>query len=132
LVAVRWQNEQRIAAADKARTEAEARLGEMRDSLQRAEQEKVHVGADLAQVQGELAIAQKQVAAVGQEHAKRDQRAAALEDERDELRTRLADATARLGWSEAAKTQLESEVAELRAAAGTAADDVRQCCTPYP
>ena len=49
-----------------------------------------------------------------------------LEDDRDDLRTRLADATARLGWSEAAQAQLESEVAEQREAAGTAADDARQ------
>jgi outer membrane protein OmpA-like peptidoglycan-associated protein len=47
-------------------------------------------------------------------------------NERDDLRARLADATARLGWSEAVQTQLESEVAELREAAGTAADDARQ------
>ena len=126
LVAVRSQSEQRIAAADSARTEAEARLSEMRDSLQRAEQEKARVGADLARVQGELATAKKQVAAAGQEHAQIEQRAAALEDERDDLRTRLADATARLGRSEAAKAQLESEVAELREAARTAADDTRQ------
>jgi outer membrane protein OmpA-like peptidoglycan-associated protein len=55
-----------------------------------------------------------------------DQRAAALEDERDDLRLRLADATARLGWSEAVNAQLETEVAELREAAATAADDTRQ------
>jgi outer membrane protein OmpA-like peptidoglycan-associated protein/predicted nuclease with TOPRIM domain len=126
LVAVRWQSEQRIAAADSARTEAEVRRSEMREGLQRAEQEKVRIGADLARVQGELATAKEQVAAAGQEHAQIDQRAAALDDERDDLRTRLADATARLGWSEAAKAQLESEVAELREAAGAAADDARQ------
>jgi outer membrane protein OmpA-like peptidoglycan-associated protein len=126
LVAVRRQSEQRIAAADSARTEAEARLSEMRDSLQRAEREKARIGADLAGVQRELASAKEQVAAAGQEHAQLDQRTAALEDERDDLSTRLADATARLGWSEAAKVQLESEVAELREAARTAADDTRQ------
>jgi flagellar motor protein MotB len=126
LVAVRRQSEQRVAAADNARAEAEARLSEMRDSLQRAEQEKARIGADLARVQGELATAEAQVAAAGQEHAQIDQRAAALEDERDDLRVRLADATARLGWSEAVKAQLENEVAELREAAGTAADDARQ------
>ena len=119
LVAVRRQSEQRIAAADSARAEAEARLSEMRDSLQRAEQEKARIGADLARVQGELATAKEQVAAAGQEHAQVDQRAAALEDERDDLHIRLADATARLGRSEAVKAQLENEVAELarRAAA---------------
>ena len=47
-------------------------------------------------------------------------------DERDDLRVRLADTTARLGWSEATQAQLESEVAELREAAGTAPDDARQ------
>jgi outer membrane protein OmpA-like peptidoglycan-associated protein len=125
-VAVRSQSEQRIAAADSARTEAEARLSEMRDSLQRAEQEKARIGADLAKVQGELASTKKQVAAARQEQAQVQQRVAALEDERDDLRTRLADATARLGPSEAAKAQLESEVAELREAARTAADDTRQ------
>jgi flagellar motor protein MotB len=126
LGAVRSQSEQRLAAADSARTEAEARLSEMRDSLQQAEQEKARVGADLARVQGELATAKEQVAAAGQEHAQIDQRAAALEDERDDLRTRLADATARLRWSESAKALLVSEVAELREAAGTAADDAHQ------
>jgi chemotaxis protein MotB len=126
LVAGHRQSEQRIAAADAARIEAEARLSEMRDSLQRAEQEKARIGGDLARVQGEFASAKEQAAAAGQERAQLDQRAAALEGERDDLRTRLTDATARLGRTEAAKTQLESEVAELREAARTAADDTRQ------
>ena len=42
------------------------------------------------------------------------------------MRTRLADATAELRRSETTKAQLESEVAELREAAGTATDDTRQ------
>ena len=126
LVAVRSQSEQRIAAADSARTEAEARLSELRDSLQRAEQDKARVGADLARVQGELATGKEQVAAAGQEHAQIEQKAAALQYERDDLRTRLADATARLERSDAAKAELESEVAELREAARTAAADTRQ------
>jgi chemotaxis protein MotB len=124
--AVRGQSERRIAAADSARIEAEARLSQMRDSLQQAEHEKARVGADLARVQGELANAKEQVAAVGREHAQLDQRAAALQHERDDLRTSLADATARLGRSEATEAQLESEVAQLREAARTAADDTRQ------
>jgi outer membrane protein OmpA-like peptidoglycan-associated protein len=126
LVALRSQSEQRIAAADAARAEAEARLSETRDSLQRAEQDKARIGADLAKVQGELASTKKQVAAARQEQAQVQRRVAALEDERDDLRTRLADATSRLGPSEAAKAQLESEVAKLREAARTAADDTRQ------
>ena len=126
LVAVRRQSKERIATADRARTEVEARLCEMRDSLQRAEREKARVGADLARVQGEMAIAKEQVAAVGQEHAQIEQRAAALQHERDDLRTRLADATARLGRSEATEARLEREVAQLREAARTAADDTRQ------
>jgi flagellar motor protein MotB len=126
LVAVRSQSEQRIAAADSARTKAEARLSELRDSLQRAEQDKARVGSDLARVQGELATAKEQVAAAGQEHAQIEQRATALQHERDDLRTRLADATAGLERSEAAKAQLESEIAELREAARIAADDTRQ------
>ena len=126
LVAVRSQSEQRIAAADSARTKAEARLSELRDSLQRAEQDEARVGADLARVQGELATAKEQVAAAGREHTQIGQRAAALQHERDDLRTRLADATAGLERSEAAKAQLESEIAELREAARIAADDTRQ------
>jgi outer membrane protein OmpA-like peptidoglycan-associated protein len=50
----------------------------------------------------------------------------ALQHERDDLRTQLANATARLGRSEAAKAQLESEVAQLREAARTTAGDTRQ------
>jgi chemotaxis protein MotB len=126
LAAVRGQSERRIAAADSARIEAEARLSEMRDNLQRADQEKARVGADLARVQGELAIAKEQVAAAEQELAELDQRAAALEDERDDWHTRWADAAARLGRSEAAKGRLEGEVAALREAARTTADDTRQ------
>jgi flagellar motor protein MotB len=126
LAAVRRQSEQRIAAADSARTEAEARLSEMRDSLERAEREKVGIDADLARVQRELTTAKEQVAAAGQEHAQLGQRTAALEKERDDLHTRLADATARLGRSETANAQLESEVAALREAARTAADDTRE------
>ncbi len=126
LVAVRSQSEQRIAAADRARTEAEARQSELRDSLQRAEQDKARVGADLARVQDELATGKEQVAAAGQEHAQIEQKAAALQYERDDLGTRLADATARLERSDAAKAELGSEVAELRKAARTAAADTRQ------
>jgi outer membrane protein OmpA-like peptidoglycan-associated protein/predicted nuclease with TOPRIM domain len=126
LATVRRQGERRIAAADGARIEAEARLSEMRDSLQRAEQEKARVGAALARVQGELAIAKEQVAAAGQEHAQIEQWAAALQHERDDLRTRLADATARLGRSEAAEARLEREVAQLREAAGTAVNDAKE------
>jgi outer membrane protein OmpA-like peptidoglycan-associated protein len=123
---VRSQSEQRIAAADSARTEAEARLSEMRDSLRRVEQEKARVGADLARVQAELASAKKEVAAARQEHAQINQRAAALEEERDDLRTRLGDATERLRWSEAVEAHLQSEVIELSKAAATAADAARQ------
>jgi outer membrane protein OmpA-like peptidoglycan-associated protein/predicted nucleic acid-binding Zn-ribbon protein len=119
LAAVRGQSERRIAAADSAWTEAEARLSEMRDSLQRAEQEKARIGADLA-------TAKKQVAAAEQEHAQLDRRAAALESERDDWHTRWADAAARLGRSEAAKSRLESEVAKLREVALTTADDAKE------
>jgi outer membrane protein OmpA-like peptidoglycan-associated protein len=126
LATVRRQSERRIAAADSARTEAEARLSEMRDNMQRAEQEKARVGADLARVQGELAIAKEQVAAAEQELAELDQRSAALENERDDWHTRWADAAARLGRSEAAQGRLEREVAQLREAAGTAADDAKE------
>jgi chemotaxis protein MotB len=126
LVAVRSQSEQRIAAANATRIKVEARLSEMRDSLQRAEQEKARIGAELAKVQRESASTKEQLAGAGQEQAQSEQRVAALEDERDDLRTRLADATARLGRSEAAKIQLESEVAELRETARTAAADTRR------
>jgi outer membrane protein OmpA-like peptidoglycan-associated protein/predicted nuclease with TOPRIM domain len=126
LAALRTESEQRIAAADAARAEAEARLGEMRDRLQRAEQEKARIGADLAQVEGELASTKEQATAAGQEQAQLDRRVAALEDERDDLRTRLAEVTAQLEPGEAAKTRLEREVAELRQAARTAAADTRQ------
>jgi predicted nucleic acid-binding Zn-ribbon protein len=126
LVAVRAQSEQRIAAADAARVEAEARLREIRDSLQRAEQEKARIGAVLVKVQGELATAKEQVAAAGRERTQIAQRTVSLQFERDDLSTRLADATARLGPSEAAKVQLEREVARLRQAARTAAHDTRQ------
>jgi outer membrane protein OmpA-like peptidoglycan-associated protein len=122
LVAVRSQNEQRVAASDRARADAEARLREMRASLQRAEQEKARIGADLAKVQGELATAKKQVATAGQERAQ----AAALEHDRDELRARLADATARLQQSASANAQLENDIAKLRDAAGAAAGDAHQ------
>jgi outer membrane protein OmpA-like peptidoglycan-associated protein/predicted nucleic acid-binding Zn-ribbon protein len=116
-------SEQRSAAADKAVSEADARLSELRASLQRAEQEKTSVGADLARVQGELASAKEQA---GHARVEADQRAAALEHERDELRTRLADLGAELRRSETTKAQLESEVAELREAAGAATDAARE------
>jgi outer membrane protein OmpA-like peptidoglycan-associated protein len=122
---------QRVAAADSARAEAEAQLSEMRASLQRAEQEKASIGADLAKVKGELAIARQQGAAVGQERSQNGQQAG-LAAERDELRTRLAAATARLDRSEAAKAQLESEVAELRGTTGPATDLAREDLTETP
>ena len=96
-----------IAAADEAQAEAEARFSEMRDSLQRAEQEKARISADLASVKRELATTQKQVAQIYQQ-------AAALANERDELRARLAAVNAGLGQSQAAKVQPENEVAALR------------------
>ena len=122
----RDESEQRIAATDAAWVEAEARLSETRDSLQRAEQEKARIGADLAKVQGELASTKEQVAAARQEQAQVQQQFAALEDEREDLRSRLANATARLGPTETANAQLEREVAKLRQAARTAAEDTRQ------
>ena len=114
---------QRITATDSARTAAEARLNEMRDSLQQAEQEKASIGADLARAQGERAEAKQQAE---REHAATGQRVAALEGERDQLRTRLADITAELRRSETTKGELEDEVAELRAAAGAATDAARE------
>ena len=126
LVAARDESEQRIAAADAARVEAEARLSEMRDGLQRAELQNARIGADLVKVQGELAAAREQVAAAGRERTQIEQRAVALQFERDDLSTRLANATARLEPTEAANAQLEREVAKLREAARTAADDTRQ------
>jgi chemotaxis protein MotB len=116
-------SEQRIAVAGRARAEAEARLSEMQDTLQRAEQEKASIAADLAKVQGELASARQQA---GQKQAEIGERIAALENERGELRTRLANVTAELRRSETTKGQLESEVAELREAAGAATDAARQ------
>jgi outer membrane protein OmpA-like peptidoglycan-associated protein/predicted nucleic acid-binding Zn-ribbon protein len=116
-------SEQRIGVAERARTEAEARLSEIRDTLRRAEQEQARIGADLAKVQGELASAKQQA---GREQAEIGERVTALENERDELRTRLADVTAELRRSETTKTELESEVAELREAAGAATDAARQ------
>jgi outer membrane protein OmpA-like peptidoglycan-associated protein len=68
-------------------------------------------------VSRELATAQKQVAQIYHQ-------AAALADERDELRTRLAAVNAGLGQSQAAKVQPESTVAALRGARGTAIDVV--------
>jgi chromosome segregation ATPase len=110
-----------IAAADKARAEAEARFSEMRDGLHRAEQEKARISADLASVKRELATAQKQVAQIYHQ-------AAALANERDELRTRLAATNARLGQTQAAKIQPENTVAALREARGTAIDVVPPEC----
>jgi outer membrane protein OmpA-like peptidoglycan-associated protein len=121
-------SEQRIAAADSARTATEAQLSELRDSLQRAEQEKASIGADLAKIKGELASAKQQVAAVGQAPAQN----ASLEDERDALRTRLADVTARLERSEAANARLESQVAELRGETDSTADLAREDLTETP
>jgi outer membrane protein OmpA-like peptidoglycan-associated protein len=77
-------------------------------------------------VQAELATAKKEVAAARQEHAQIDQRAAALVQERDDLRTRLADVTSRLRWSERVEAHLQSEVVELSEKAATAADAARQ------
>ena len=89
----------------------------MRDGLHRAEQEKARISADLASVKRELATGQKQVAQIYHQ-------AAALANERDELRTRLAATNARLGHTQAAKIQPENTVAALREARGTAIDVV--------
>jgi outer membrane protein OmpA-like peptidoglycan-associated protein len=125
-------SEQRVAAADSARAEAEAQLSAMRASLQRAEQEKASIGTDLAKVKGELASVKEQAAAVGQERPQNGQQAAAIEAERDELRARVADVTARLKRSEAANAQLESEVADLRDATGPATDLAREDLAETP
>jgi outer membrane protein OmpA-like peptidoglycan-associated protein len=125
-------SEQRIAAADRARTAAEAQLSDMRESLQRAEQEKATTGADLAKIKGELAGAKEQAGVVGQERAQSGQRVAALEDERDDLRARLQDVTARLGRSEAANARLESEVADLRGETAAGTEVAREEPAPTP
>ncbi len=125
-------SEQRIATADRARTTAEAQLGEMRQSLQRTEREKASIEADLAKVKGELAGAKEQAGAVGQARAQSGQRVAALEDERDELRARLADVTARLERSEAANARLERTVVEPREETGATTQVAREEPTPPP
>jgi outer membrane protein OmpA-like peptidoglycan-associated protein len=119
-------SQQRSAAADRARSGAEARLQELRASLQRAEQDKARLAADLTKAQGELATAKKQAEAAGQAQAQIEQRAAAADDERQALRGRLTDVSSRLDKSESDKARLESELAKLKQAAGTAADDARQ------
>jgi flagellar motor protein MotB len=124
-------SEQRVAAADSARAEAEAQLSEIRASLQRAEQEKASIGADLARAKGELASARQQGAGAGQEPSQNGQQAV-LAAERDELRSRLAAATARLDRTEAANAQLESEVADLRGTTGTATGPAREDLTETP
>jgi outer membrane protein OmpA-like peptidoglycan-associated protein len=124
-------SEQRVAAADSARAEAEAQLTEVRASLQRAEQEKASIGADLAKVKGELASAKEQATGVAQ-RPENGQQTAAIEAEREQLRARLADLTARLKRTEAANARLESEVAELRDATGTPTELAREEPTETP
>jgi hypothetical protein len=104
-----------------ARTKAEARLSEMRDSLQRAGQEK----AASAQIWRGSKVSWRAPRSRSQRRGRSmrrlTQRAAAL-------RTSATICASPGGrhraarWSEAVKAQLEREVAELREAAGTAAD----------
>jgi outer membrane protein OmpA-like peptidoglycan-associated protein len=106
--------------------EAVAATGQLQQELAALREENQKLRAEIEAVRAErsdLETAKQAVEAHAAELIKTVEEAT---DERDDLRARLADATARLGWSEAAQAQLESEVAELREAAGTAADDARQ------
>jgi outer membrane protein OmpA-like peptidoglycan-associated protein/FtsZ-binding cell division protein ZapB len=73
----------------------------------------------MAEVKAGLASAERQ-------RAQAVQRIAALEVERDGLRGQLAAATQRLEQAQAANSQLESQVNDLREAAATAANLARQ------
>jgi flagellar motor protein MotB len=154
LVAMRWQNAQLNTSLAQARTtrgqmEAEARQAQnalrsrieelqaaaaqttaetvrLRERVQQAEQEKARIGEDLARVEAELATAKEQRATAVQQSAQVGERTTALEDEREELRNRLVAVTERLERTQAANSQLERQVAELREAAGMATDVARQ------
>ena len=117
-------SEQRIGVAERARDRGRSTAG--RDAR--------HGGAGRAgqgahrrrSGQGAGRAGERQAAGRAGACGDRPERVAALENERDELRTRLADVTAGLRQSETTKAQLESEVAELREAAGAATDAARQ------
>jgi len=119
------ESEQRLMAASSARSDAEARLAELRTRLQDAEQETASAAERLATVEEQLSAAQRDAASAQQDRGLAAQRASALQSERDELGAALATAADRLARTEAANERLESQVAELRQAAGTATDVAR-------
>ena len=120
------ESEQRLMAASSARADAETRLAELRTRWQGAEQETARAAARHAALEEQLSAAEEDAASARQERALAAQRAAALQSERDELRAERATVAGQLEWSEVANDRLESQVAELRQAAGTATDAARQ------
>ena len=100
------EQERQLADAVSARAAAERQLAEWGERDQAGAVER-------------LAAAESEMAAL-------TQRVAALQDERDELRRQLADATERVEPLQAANSQLENQVDELRKAADAAADVARR------
>jgi outer membrane protein OmpA-like peptidoglycan-associated protein len=119
-------SEQRRTAAGSARADAETRLAELRTRLEAAEQETASAAARLAAAEEQLSAAEEDAASARQERALAAQRAAALQSERDELHAELATVAGQLERAEVANDRLESQVVELREAAGTATDAARQ------
>jgi outer membrane protein OmpA-like peptidoglycan-associated protein/predicted nucleic acid-binding Zn-ribbon protein len=120
------ESEQRIAAATSSRSAAEGRLAELSDRARQAEQEALGASQRLAAVDQELTAVREKFAVAEEARAQASARTAALGAERDQLRTQLADVAARLERTQADNTQLETQIAELREAAGSATDVARQ------
>jgi outer membrane protein OmpA-like peptidoglycan-associated protein len=116
------ESERRLAAAASAQSGAERQLAEMRRRVQAADR----AGERLATVEKELRAAQEQADSARQDLSRSVRQAAALQTERDDLRARLAGVSEQLERAEAANDRLESQVGELREAAGTATDAARQ------
>jgi outer membrane protein OmpA-like peptidoglycan-associated protein/uncharacterized coiled-coil DUF342 family protein len=111
--------EHQLEAATTSRGEAEARVTELQTKLESADTKSNHLDEQLTKLQ-------TQASQAGRERDEARARIAELALEADRLRSALASAAAEAEQATRAKRDLEQEVAELRTAAGSAADAARR------
>jgi len=112
-------SQQRLEAATNARTAAEARVAELQTQVQSAE-------ARSSQVDEQLRALGNQAKQAERERDEARARVAEIAPEADRLRAALAAAASEGEQATRARRDLEQEVAQLRTAAGSAADAARQ------
>ena len=102
------------------------RVSEWRDRVRQAERAKAEAEQRVGDVEAQVADIKGLLASAERDRADAVQQLTALEHERDGLRSQLGDVTARLQEVQAANRQLAHQLGEMREAAATATDLARR------